>query len=184
MSVDSGNQRTQSSTPGTNNSTTASNVAFNDSNSPAVVDPFSISCLGKMDRNKITLLNIFYTDGKAEVPSATGVGIAPNRPPAEMIIKPTEDVEDLTAYYRPCPPNGKRDLGWRVELGTQLVAQMDPAKSGGGLFCLKNWPEGYALFDRYAHVKVGVSFPPFLSVANWVITLHTDSAEYRINPQY
>lgn len=152
MSVSSG-QQPAASTP---NSTTSS-----EANTPTPIDPFSIASLGKMDRNKITLLSILYTDGQAEVASANG-GMAPNRPPAEMIKKPTEDVGDLTAYYKPCLPNDNRDLAWRAELGTLLVAQMDPARSGGNLYCLKSWPEGYALFDRYAHTKAGVSWSYFV----------------------
>jgi len=81
----------------------------------------------------------------------------PNRPPAEMIKKPNEDVGDTLAYYRPCLPNSKNDVQWRIELGTQLVAQMAPGKLRESLCSLKAWPEGYALLDRYTHVRAGVS---------------------------
>ena len=46
---------------------------------------------------------------------------------------------------------------WRIELGTQLVAQMDPAGFASKLYCLKGLPEGYALFDRYNYREAGVS---------------------------
>ena len=83
--------------------------------------------------------------------------MTPNRPPAEMIKKPGEDVGDTTAYYRPCLPNTDKDIQWRIELGTHLVAQMDPGRMKGSLHCLKALPEGYALLDRYSHPKAGVS---------------------------
>lgn len=148
MSVSSG----QPPSAGTPNSTTSS-----ETNTPTPVDPFSIASLGKMDRNKITLLNVLYSDGQTEGPSGTG-GTVPNRPPADMVKQPADNVGDSIAYYKPCVPNDKKDLSWRIELGTQLVAQMDPARSGGSFYCLKSWPEGYALYDRYTHTKPGVSF--------------------------
>ncbi|KAF8421662.1 transcription-silencing protein Clr2-domain-containing protein [Tirmania nivea] len=153
MSVDSGNQRQQPTT----NANNANSTSSSDSNTgtPTPVDPFSIASLGKMDRNKITFLNLYYSDGKAEIPSATGFGMIPNRPPAEMIKKPNEDVRDSLAYYKPCLPNSKNDVQWRIELGTHLVAQMAPGKLKESLYCLRGLPEGYALLDRYAHVKAG-----------------------------
>ncbi|KAI5806797.1 hypothetical protein DFH27DRAFT_480182, partial [Peziza echinospora] len=79
----------------------------------------------------------------------------PNRPPADMVKGPKEEVTqttEKTSYYKLCPKDGKRDLAWRAELGTQLVASMDAEAWGGKLFCLKNWPENYVLYDRYTVV--------------------------------
>lgn len=151
MSIDSSNQR-QLPTTNAANSTSSS-----DSNmgTPTPVDPFSIASLGKMDRNKINYINLHYSDGKAEVPSPTGFGMTPNRPPADMIKKLDEDVKDTTAYYKPCPPGSSNDLLWRIELGTRLVAQTAPSWLNECLYCLKSLPEGYALLDRYSHSKAG-----------------------------
>ncbi|KAF8445339.1 transcription-silencing protein Clr2-domain-containing protein [Kalaharituber pfeilii] len=133
-----------------------------------IIDPFSIASLAKMDRKKITMITIHYSDGKAEVPNSAngatgGVGMTgdaggdpvPNRPPADRIKTGKEDAGDMLAYYKQCPKDGKRDLQWRVELGTQLVALMNPAEWEGRLYCLKNWPEGYVLYDRVVHREAG-----------------------------
>jgi len=163
MSVDSGNQRQQPTTNANSTSSSDSNTS-----TPTAVDPFSIASLAKTDRNKITYVNLLYSDGRAEIPSATGSGVTPNRPPAEMIKKPGEDVKDTIAYYKPCLPNSNNDVQWRIELATHLVAQMDPGKLKGSLYCLKELPEGYALLDRYSHPKAGVRALCGISGRFWV----------------
>lgn len=74
-----------------------------------------------------------------------------------MVKNSKDEVIDSLAYYKPCVKDGKRELMWRIELGTQLVAQMDPVGFASKLYCLKSLPEGYALFDRYNHRVAGVS---------------------------
>ncbi|RPB21119.1 hypothetical protein L211DRAFT_851717 [Terfezia boudieri ATCC MYA-4762] len=120
-------------------------------------NPFSLQVLQRMDLSNQTLINVLYSDGQAEIPSATGPGMTPNRPPADMIKHPDEDVKDTMVYYKPCKPNSNTHTFWRIELGTQLFAQMEPEKfnASPSLYCLQALPEGYALLDLYSHSKAG-----------------------------
>ncbi|KAF8449560.1 hypothetical protein BGX38DRAFT_552204 [Terfezia claveryi] len=143
--------------PATNTNTTSSRDG--NTGTPNDFNPFSLQLMQRMDLSNPSFINMIYSDGQAEIPSATGLGMTPNRPPADMIKHPDEDVKDTMVYYKPCEPNSNTHTFWRIELGTQLVAHMEPEKFNlsPSLYCLQALPEGYALLDLYSHSKAGVS---------------------------